>query len=181
MTVAKVATLYDRDFALWIDETVKQLKSGNFAEIDLVNLIEEVESLGKSQRKAVRSYLLRLLEHLLKRCYVLMSDCYRGWEIEIRNFRRELKQEFKDSPSLKRFMLEILTESYQEALEAMREDYPDVTFPATANYSLHRFRDRRMSQVLRNYIGKINSMEQQEIDAINNELPFSKKEIKFDI
>ncbi len=54
-------------------------------------------------------------------------------------------------------------------------------FPATANYSLHRFRDRRMNQVLRNYIGKINSMEQQEIDAINNELPFSKKEIKFDI
>ena len=54
-------------------------------------------------------------------------------------------------------------------------------FPATANYSLHRFRDRRMSQVLRNYIGKINSMEQQEIDAINNELPFSKKEIKFDV
>ena len=54
-------------------------------------------------------------------------------------------------------------------------------FPATANYSLHRFRDRRMSQVLRNYIGEINHMEQQEIDAINNELPFSKKEIKFDV
>ncbi len=54
-------------------------------------------------------------------------------------------------------------------------------FPATANYSLHRFRDRRMSQVLRNYIGQINNMEQQEIDAINNELPFSKKEIKFNL
>ena len=54
-------------------------------------------------------------------------------------------------------------------------------FPATANYSLHRFRDRRMSQVLRNYIGQVNKMEQQEIDAINNELPFSKKEIKFDL
>ena len=54
-------------------------------------------------------------------------------------------------------------------------------FPATANYSLHRFRDRRMNQVLRNYIGEINHMEQQEIDAINNELPFNKQEIKFDL
>ena len=129
MTLIKGKTLYDLDFALWIDETVKHLKCGYFAEVDLENLIEEVESLGKSQRKAVRSYLLRLLEHLLKRCYVLMSESYRGWEIEIRNFRRELKQEFKDSPSLKKFMLEILTESYQDALEAMREDYPDAIFP----------------------------------------------------
>ncbi len=129
MSVAKVETLYDRDFALWIDETVKQLKSGNFSEIDLANLIDEVESLGISQRRAVHSFLDRLLEHLLKRCYVRLPDCYRGWEIEIRNFRRGLKKEFKYSPSLKRFMLEILTESYQDALEAMREDYPDVTFP----------------------------------------------------
>ena len=135
MTVAKVATLYDRDFALWIDETVEQLKSGNFSEIDLENLIDEVESLGRSQRRAVRSYLLRLLEHLLKRCYVLMPECYRGWEIEIRNFRRELKQEFKDSPSLKRFMLEILTESYQDALEAMKEDYSDTIFPDVYPFS----------------------------------------------
>ena len=102
MTLTQVGTLYNRDFALWIEETVKQLKSGNFSQVDLENLIEEVESLGKSQQKAVRSYLLRLLEHLLKRCYVNLPDCYRGWQIEIRNFRRELKQEFKDSPSLKR-------------------------------------------------------------------------------
>ncbi|MDJ0746460.1 MAG: GNAT family N-acetyltransferase [Xenococcaceae cyanobacterium MO_167.B27] len=54
-------------------------------------------------------------------------------------------------------------------------------FPATPNYSLHRFRDRRMSQTLRNYIAQINDMEQEEIEAINNELPFSKKEIKFNI
>lgn len=129
MTLGKVKTLYDQDFALWIEETVKQLKSKDFSQVDLDNLIEEVESLGKTQRKAVRSYLARLLEHLLKRCYVNLPDCYRGWEIEIRNFRRELKQEFKDSPSLKRFMLAIFPESYNDALEAMREDYPHTSFP----------------------------------------------------
>lgn len=129
MTPITTKTLYDLDFALWIEETVNQLKARNLENLDWENLIEEIESLGKSQRKAVRSFLLRLLEHLLKRCYVPLPDCYRGWEIEIRNFRWELKEEFKDSPSLKPFMLEILTESYQDALEWVREDYPDVTFP----------------------------------------------------
>ncbi|MDT3674136.1 DUF29 domain-containing protein [Microcystis wesenbergii] len=129
MTLAKVKNLYDQDFALWIEETVKQLKSGDLSRVDLENLIEEVESLGKSQRKAVDNFLTRLLEHLLKRCYVVLPDCYRGWEIEIRNFRKDLKKEFKYSPSLKRFMIEILEECYREALEAVKEDYPDSNFP----------------------------------------------------
>ncbi|MFM7579164.1 MAG: DUF29 domain-containing protein, partial [Microcystaceae cyanobacterium] len=96
--------------------------------------IEEVESLGRSQRKAVRSFLLNLLERLLKRCYVPLTDCYHGWEIEIRNFRRELKQEFKDSPSLKSLAMEILAETYQEALESVREDYSDIIFPGTCPF-----------------------------------------------
>ena len=129
MTLAKVKNLYDQDFALWIEKTVKDLKSGDLSQVDLENLIEEVESLGKSQRKAVDNFLTRLLEHLLKRCYVVLPDCYRGWEIEIRNFRKELKKEFKYSPSLKRFMIEILEECYREALEAVKEDYPDSNFP----------------------------------------------------
>jgi len=60
---------YESDFSLWIEETVTSLKSQNFQQVDWENLIEEVESLGRSQRSAVRSYLVRLLEHLLKRCY----------------------------------------------------------------------------------------------------------------
>lgn len=129
MTLATVKKLYDQDFALWIEETVKQLKSGDFSQVDLDNLIEEVESLGRNERKAVDSFLSRLLEHLLKRCYVNLPGCYRGWEIEIRNFRKGLKRELKDSPSLKGFMSEIFSESYEDALEAMKEDYPNTSFP----------------------------------------------------
>ncbi|MGV2827588.1 GNAT family N-acetyltransferase [Myxosarcina sp. GI1(2024)] len=52
-------------------------------------------------------------------------------------------------------------------------------FPATANHSLHRFYNRRMSQILRNYIDEVNRMENAEIEAINNDLPFNKREINF--
>lgn len=130
MTVQVITkALYDKDFALWIEETVKQLQAKNTKDLDWENLIEEIESLGKSQRRAVRSFLLRLLEHLLKRCYVLMSDCYRGWEIEIKNFRQRLQFELEDSPSLRNYIIEILPKIYKMALDNMKDSYPDAYFP----------------------------------------------------
>jgi hypothetical protein len=128
-------SLYERDFAQWVENTVNQLNAKNTENLDWENLIEEIESLGRSQRKTVRSFLSNLLEHLLKRSYIPQTDCYRGWEIEIRNFRKELKQEFKDSPSLKPFAMEILAETYQDALESLREDYPDIVFPDTCPFT----------------------------------------------
>lgn len=116
MEASQPQTLYDRDFALWVETTVAQLQAQDFAAVDLAHLIEEIDALGKGQRKAVRSYLVRLLEYLLKRRYVLMSDCYRGWEVEIRNFCQQLKLELADSPSLRGFILEILPQCYEMAL-----------------------------------------------------------------
>ena len=129
MPLIKEKTLYEQDFALWTAETVRQLKFGKFSQLDLENLIEEIETLGRNDRHAVDSLLSRLLEHLLKRCYADCPDCFRGWEIEIRNFRKDIKRRLKSSPSLKQFLLEIFSESYQEALAAMREDYPKTIFP----------------------------------------------------
>jgi len=120
---------YDADFALWVEETVAKLKSQNFQQVDWKNLIQEVESLGKSQRSSVRSYLVRLLEHLLKRCYVQIPDCNRTWEIEIRNFRQRLMFELEDSPSLKNFILEILPKCYRIGLDNVKDSYPSVIFP----------------------------------------------------
>jgi len=128
MTQTSVKDLYEQDFYLWVEDTVNKLKARDNENLDWENLIEEVESLGKSQRKTVRSFLVRLLEHLLKRCYVPISDCYRGWEIKIRNFRQKLAIELEDSPSLKSFLREICSKSYEMALENVRDGYPDVYF-----------------------------------------------------
>jgi hypothetical protein len=48
-------------------------------------------------------------------------------------------------------------------------------FPAAPNHSLHRFYNNRLAQILRNYISEVNELEQQEIEAINTELPFSNR------
>jgi hypothetical protein len=120
----KSKSLYDTDYQLWIDGTVAQLKSGDFSDLDVEHLIEEVESLGKSQKHAVSSYLLRLCEHLFKLKYwqsdslrggAMRDSCFRGWILEIGNFRFEIELIIKDSPSLKPFLSENFLVAYQKA------------------------------------------------------------------
>ncbi len=58
--------LYDQDFNLWLAETVRSLKEGKLSEIDYGNLIEELETMGRSEKNALKSNLKILLMHLLK-------------------------------------------------------------------------------------------------------------------
>ena len=128
MTLVTVKQLYEQDFALWIEETVNQLKSGDFSQIDLENLIEEVESLGKRDKRELKSRLVTLFEHALKRCYVPLTDCYRGWEVTIKRTQSKLKDILQDSPSLRNFFVALCHKCYQEAVENMRIEY-DSDFP----------------------------------------------------
>lgn len=121
--------LYDRDFGLWVADTVAKLKAGEFDRLDMENLIEEIEALGKRDRRELQSRLRVLLSHLLKRCYVSSSSDFRGWEITVREQRRELQILLDQSPSLKQYLLEVFDSSWQYALSEVREDYPSAELP----------------------------------------------------
>lgn len=123
------AMLTKTDYALWIEETVNLLKEKNYQNVDWENLIEEIESLGRSDRQKVRSFLRQLLAHLLKRCYLPLPQEFHHWEVEIRNFRVELQDIFDDSPSLKRYANEVLPNCWQVALEGVRQEYKGFDFP----------------------------------------------------
>ena len=135
-------SLYDRDILLWVEDTVTKLRTRDFKNLDLDNLIEEVDSLGKSQRHAMRSLLRRLIEHLLKRCYVPLLECYGSGQREIRAFRNEIKNILEDAPSLKNFIADILPQVYARAIESVREEYPQVNFPD------HWLSDRPINTIL---------------------------------
>lgn len=122
-------SLYDRDLNLWVEDTVAKLKSRQFDELDLENLIDEVAALTRSDKRELRSRLKVLLSHLLKRCYVNSAENFRGWEITIREQRSELAQILEDSPSLTSYLVENLNQAWQKALAETKEDYPTVEFP----------------------------------------------------
>lgn len=107
-------TLYDQDYYLWINKTVEQLSNNQFQEIDLQNLIAELESMGRSEKRSVQSNLTVLLMHLLKYKYQ-PNQRSRSWRSTIVEHRRRLLILFKDSPSLKGYGQEIFAECYQDA------------------------------------------------------------------
>ncbi|MGK7961129.1 DUF29 domain-containing protein [Crocosphaera sp.] len=92
-------TLYDTDFNLWIEATVKQLKSGDFQEIDIDNLIEKIESMGKSEKRELKSRFAVLMMHLLKWKYQ-PNKRSNSWLNTIREQRLQLSLLLQDSPSL---------------------------------------------------------------------------------
>ncbi len=113
---AQLTSLYDQDFQLWLDQTVAQLKAQDFSSLDLENLIEEIESLGRSDKRAISSCLMRLCEHLLKIKYweTERQTCLRDWMLEISTFRSEIELILQDSPSLNQFLDQKFPSVYQK-------------------------------------------------------------------
>ncbi|MFB2879479.1 MULTISPECIES: DUF29 domain-containing protein [Floridanema] len=109
-----ITSLYEQDFYLWLQTNINLLKEGKFAQIDLENLLEELESMGKSDKNALKSNLRVLLMHLLKYKYQPEKRT-NSWVYTIIEHRIRLGDAFKTSPSLYRFFEEIFNESYQNA------------------------------------------------------------------
>ncbi len=128
-------SLYDQDILLWVEDTVAKLKAHDFANLDLENLIEEVESLGVSQKKELLNRLITLLEHLLKRIYVHLPNDYNGWEKTIRNQRKKLEALLVEVPSLKTRWNISFSSAWNIALKTVRAEYSKVEFPDSWQFS----------------------------------------------
>ncbi len=128
---------YLTDFNLWINQTAQLLREHRWHEIDVPNLIEEVEDLGKSERRGIASQLNRLLLHLLKWQYQPQrrSD---SWLDSITDARTQIELAIEDSPSLGSYPVEQLEESYQRARrQAAKQTSMEISlFPETCPYSL---------------------------------------------
>lgn len=131
-----MSATYQADFNLWIDKTAQLLREHRWQEIDLENLIAEVEDLGKSERRAIVSQLIRLLLHLLKWQYQPQrrSD---SWLDSITDARTQIELAIQNSPSLKIYPTEQLQESYQKARRqaAKQTGMLISVFPEDCSYS----------------------------------------------
>ena len=122
--------LYDQDFYAWTQQQVALLREGAWHELDRAHLIEEIETLGRSERKEVRSYLQGLVLHLLKWCY---QPDYRGrsWRDSIEENRACIPEALQETPSLCPQLPILLVECYPPARRkaARQTCLPLATFP----------------------------------------------------
>jgi hypothetical protein len=109
-----MTALYDTDFNQWIEETVKNLKAGNFQALDIENLIEEIESMGSNNKREIKSRLIVLLMYLLK-CKYQPEKQTRSWIATINTQRTEIELVLEDSPSLKAFLPAQTLDCYKKA------------------------------------------------------------------
>lgn len=140
MTIAKLDAnqqkLYDKDYLKWIEITGEKLRVRDYSNIDWENLIEEIEDMGRSERRSLESNLVVVLMHLLK--WEFQPDQRSGsWKGSIAQHRRRIRKSLQDSPSLKLYVEEVFSECYSDAVEqASAETGLSIeTFPQLCVYT----------------------------------------------
>jgi Domain of unknown function DUF29 len=132
------APLYDEDFYAWTQEQAALLRAKKWRELDYGNLAEELEALGKRDRRELEHRLEVLVMHLLKwRYQPERRDRSRGWRSTIREQRRRLTRLLRDSPSLRSEVPALLDDGYPHACgKALDETrLPPETFPPTCPWT----------------------------------------------
>ncbi|MCT6527539.1 DUF29 domain-containing protein [Staphylococcus aureus] len=133
------STLYEQDFYAWANEQAGLLRAGKLAQADIEHIAEEIESMGKTEKRELVSRLAVLLLHLLKWQF---QPGRRGtsWQATIRLQRRDLTRHIRDNPSLKANLDEAISYAYGNAIiEAVGETgLLEGTFPTACPWSFEQ-------------------------------------------
>jgi DNA-directed RNA polymerase subunit L len=141
--VNELKQLYDVDDDQWLEQTINLLKNHQFQQLDLDNLIEELEDLGREKKNAVASLLEQIIRHLLLLQYWTTEAEYNTvhWQEEIYNFRIQLRR--KITTNLRKYLEDELTSIYQDTLGFVKIKTTNlVTFPTECPYSQEQLLDR---------------------------------------
>lgn len=109
-------TLYETDFYGWTLKQAQRLRSGDFEDLDVANLVEEIEALGRQERRELENRLGILIGHLLKWVYE-PAQRSKSWQATIREQRRAIHKLISQSPSLQPHLHALVEETHQAGLD----------------------------------------------------------------
>jgi hypothetical protein len=143
MIAMATSHLYDTDYYAWTVEQARYLRAGHGDHVDWLHLAEEIEDMGRTQKRELASRLKILFAHLLKWHY---QPNHRGhsWRYTIEEQRNELFDHLTDNPSLKSILPEAITRGYRNAIVmATRETgLAKDTFPPTCPWTIEQALDQ---------------------------------------
>jgi hypothetical protein len=129
-------SLYERDYCLWLEQTIRQLETGALNQLDSDNLIEELIGMSNSEKNALESNLRILLMHLLKYRYQPEKQT-NSWLFTIREHRKRIIRALQKSPSLKPYYEQVFAECYQDGRELAADEtgLSIATFPLESPFT----------------------------------------------
>ncbi|MCG9886619.1 MAG: DUF29 domain-containing protein [Cyanobacteria bacterium] len=133
----ELIALYDRDYALWLEGTIERLRDRDYSQVDWEHLLDELETMGRSDKRAIKNNLVILLVHLLK--WQFQPDARSGsWAGSITEHRTRIQGLLEDSPSLNKFLDEALIWAYPRARRQASDETGIAlgSFPDSCPYEL---------------------------------------------
>ena len=142
MAISISSETYNKDFYNWAMAQAALLRSGQLEQIDVEHIAEEIESMGKSEKRELSSRLVLLIAHLLKWQYQ-PSHRGRSWLLTIKEQRREIPDCLADNPSFNAMLDEVTVAAYSKAklLASDETDLPMQTFPEKIPWSFAQILD----------------------------------------
>jgi Domain of unknown function DUF29 len=141
-TTVLTPSLYDTDLFLWAQTNVQLLRERRFDDLDVAHIIEEIEDMGKSEKRGVKSHLSVLLSHLLKWEFQPSHRCG-SWLGSISNARQSIADLIEESPSLVDLPKEVLLKAYASSrkIASAETGLKLVSFPETCTYTMEQILD----------------------------------------
>lgn len=130
-------SLYDQDFLAWTEQQAALLRAGRLEQLDLENLAEELDTMGRSEWGELESRLEVLLMHMLKWDHQPARRS-RSWKATMREQRNAIRRLLRRSPSLKRGLEATIAEVYPDAVGRASDEtgLSAATFPERLPYGL---------------------------------------------
>ena len=139
----KAKNLYDEDFYVWTEAQAELLRKRQFEALDLDNLIEEVEALGRAEKTSVLNNASVIIEHLLKLQFSPAQEPRNAWRASVREHRRRLRRDL--TPRLRQILDAELRTLYREIrddtaalLRDHGEDTAAAALPADCHYTVEQ-------------------------------------------
>ncbi|WP_019508454.1 DUF29 domain-containing protein [Pleurocapsa sp. PCC 7319] len=140
--IQNLSQLYNRDYYLWLKETTQLLKTKNFSQLDIENLIEELETLGRSERNKIISSLRLIYQHLLKWQYQPEKRS-KSWTNTIDRERDNICDYIEDMPSLKKMLddSEIIAKGYSRGRRDAIKETGITNLPTDCPFTMQQVLD----------------------------------------
>jgi hypothetical protein len=140
-----VGDLYDCDFHAWVNQQAALLRGGRLSDADIAHIAEEIESMGRSEKRELVARLNVLLLHLLTWRFQPARRS-RSWEVSIANTRDDLADHLADNPSLKAVLAEAMEKGYRRARCSARIEtgLAESAFPVDCPWTFEQAMQERL-------------------------------------